>query len=246
MNKILFLVVFILFISACTSGRYSDRHDSAPTRPPTQLELTDPIVQHEPVGRGNAPYTVWGKSYTPMTTRQPFSQEGTASWYGKKFHGHLTSNGETYNMYGMSAAHKTLPLPSYVRVTNTDNNKSVIVRVNDRGPFHGDRIIDLSYSAAYKIGVFDTGTAHVRVELILPEEDNKQFELMFGEFVHHHEAEETQKGLALLINQEVNIKKEGNKHFLAMGPFASENEALETADKIKQFGIGNFAVKAIP
>ncbi|HAH03554.1 MAG TPA: septal ring lytic transglycosylase RlpA, partial [Vibrio sp.] len=95
-----------------------------------------------------------------------FTEKGKASWYGKKFHGHLTSNGEIYDMYSMSAAHKTLPIPSYVKVTNTDNNKTTIVRINDRGPFHEGRIIDLSYAAAYKLDVLRTGTANVEIEVI--------------------------------------------------------------------------------
>ncbi|MFP3519286.1 septal ring lytic transglycosylase RlpA family protein, partial [Pseudomonas sp. SIMBA_077] len=95
---------------------------------------------------------------------------GTASWYGTKFHGQNTANGEVYDLYGMSAAHKTLPLPSYVKVTNLDNNRSVILRVNDRGPFYSDRIIDLSYAAAKKLGYAETGTARVKVEGIDPQQ----------------------------------------------------------------------------
>ncbi len=104
-----------------------------------------------------------------MTSLQPFSQQGIGSWYGTKFNGLKTSNGDTYDMFAMTAAHPTLPLPSYVRVTNTQNNRSVIVRVNDRGPFHNGRIIDLSFTAAYKLGYVDQGSSPVRVELIIPD-----------------------------------------------------------------------------
>ena len=114
------------------------------------------------------PYTVLGKSYFPLQESKTYVQSGTASWYGTKFHGQNTANGEVYDLYGMSAAHKTLPLPSYVRVTNLDNNRTVILRVNDRGPFYSDRIIDLSYAAAKKLGYAETGTARVKVEGIDP------------------------------------------------------------------------------
>jgi rare lipoprotein A len=114
------------------------------------------------------PYTVLGKTYFPLSDSASYNQTGTASWYGTKFHGQNTANGEVYDLYGMSAAHKTLPLPSYVRVTNLDNNRTVILRVNDRGPFYSDRIIDLSYAAAKKLGYAEIGTARVKVEGIDP------------------------------------------------------------------------------
>ncbi|WP_339451555.1 septal ring lytic transglycosylase RlpA family protein [Pseudomonas sp. EA_5y_Pfl2_R50] len=115
------------------------------------------------------PYTVLGKTYFPLQESRTYVASGTASWYGTKFHGQNTANGEVYDLYGMSAAHKTLPLPSYVRVTNLDNNRTVILRVNDRGPFYSDRIIDLSYAAAKKLGYAETGTARVKVEGIDPQ-----------------------------------------------------------------------------
>ncbi|PWB34385.1 septal ring lytic transglycosylase RlpA family lipoprotein [Pseudomonas sp. SDI] len=116
------------------------------------------------------PYTVLGKTYFPIPESRNYVAQGTASWYGTKFHGQNTANGEVYDLYGMSAAHKTLPLPSYVKVTNLDNNRTVILRVNDRGPFYSDRIIDLSYAAAKKLGYAETGTARVRVEGIDPQQ----------------------------------------------------------------------------
>lgn len=114
------------------------------------------------------PYTVLGQTYYPMQNSYTYNAVGTASWYGTKFHGQATANGESYDLYGMTAAHKTLPLPSYVRVTNLDNNKTVVLRVNDRGPFYSDRIIDLSFAAAKKLGYAESGTARVRVEGIDP------------------------------------------------------------------------------
>ena len=115
------------------------------------------------------PYTVLGKTYFPIQESKTYVASGTASWYGTKFHGQNTANGEVYDLYGMSAAHKTLPLPSYVKVTNLDNGKAVVLRVNDRGPFYSDRIIDLSYAAAKKLGYAETGTARVKVEGIDPQ-----------------------------------------------------------------------------
>ena len=114
------------------------------------------------------PYTVLGKSYYPMSDARTYRETGTASWYGTKFHDQLTANGERYDLYGMTAAHKTLPLPSYVRVTNLDNGRKVVLRVNDRGPFYSDRIIDLSFAAAKKLGFAESGTARVHVEGIDP------------------------------------------------------------------------------
>ncbi|WP_057831649.1 septal ring lytic transglycosylase RlpA family protein [Colwellia sp. TT2012] len=164
---LLLLISMLTLLSACSSGRYQQKHDSIPTRLPNQAELKDAIARAEPYSRGgNKDYQVFGKPYQVLTTAQGFEQTGTASWYGKKFHGHLTSNGEIYDMYAMSAAHKNLPLPTYLKVTNTANNKSVIVRVNDRGPFHQSRIIDLSYSAAYKLDMLKTGIANVKISAI--------------------------------------------------------------------------------
>ncbi|MCQ4346233.1 septal ring lytic transglycosylase RlpA family protein [Pseudomonas stutzeri] len=115
-----------------------------------------------------SPYTVFGKPYYPIQDARNYQAVGIASWYGTKFHGQATANGETYDLYGMTAAHKTLPLPSYVRVTNLENGRSVILRVNDRGPFYSDRIIDLSFAAAKKLGYAESGTARVKVEGIDP------------------------------------------------------------------------------
>ena len=122
---------------------------------------------HKPATR---PYVVLGKEYTPNTTLKPYKAHGIASWYGKKFHGQKTSIGEPYDMFAMTAAHTTLALPSYARVTNVQTGKSVVVRVTDRGPFHADRVIDLSYTAAYKLGLINGGSGQVEVEAIIPGE----------------------------------------------------------------------------
>lgn len=125
--------------------------------------------QEPPATAGNkSPYTVLGKTYYLLPTAEGYHEVGIASWYGTKFHGRATSNGEPYDMFAMTAAHKTLPIPTYVRVTNLDNGRSAILRVNDRGPFHDDRLIDLSYAAARKLDVLDQGTARVEVVAIDP------------------------------------------------------------------------------
>jgi len=163
------LIFLILLISACSSSRYDMRHDSAPLRKPTLLEQLDAqVVQVNKSTAAKRPYTVRGKRYYPMLSEKDYKATGVASWYGRKFHGHLTSNGETYDMFDMTAAHKTLPLPSFVEVTNTANGKTAIVKVNDRGPFHDNRLIDLSYSAAYKLGIYQSGTGNVTIKALLP------------------------------------------------------------------------------
>lgn len=155
------------------SGRGGYYQDDGPgdTPPDGLLDLPDPEPQVEPYStRGNRPYIVFGKTYTPITNDRPFKQRGIGSWYGKKFHGQKTSSGELYDMYKMTAAHPTLPIPSYARVTNLANGKQVIVRINDRGPFHANRIIDLSYTAALKLGYLGKGSSELEVERLLPEE----------------------------------------------------------------------------
>lgn len=116
------------------------------------------------------PYRVLGQRFVPMTTLEPYTERGHASWYGRKFHGKLTATGERYDMYAMTAAHPTLPLPSYVRVTNVENQRSVVVRVNDRGPFLKSRVIDLSYAAAHRLGYINAGSALVDIEVVMPED----------------------------------------------------------------------------
>jgi len=155
------------------SGRGGYYKDDGPGEQiPQGLEnMPDAEPRVEPFStRANRPYTVFGKNYRPITDNRPYKQRGIGSWYGKKFHGNKTSSGELYDMYQMTAAHPTLPIPSYVRVTKLDNGKQIIARVNDRGPFHSDRIIDLSYTAALKLGYLGKGSGMLEVELLSPEE----------------------------------------------------------------------------
>lgn len=176
MKKFIALLITVFLIgcsSQSSTGRYAIKNDSAPDSPPTLEHIEDAQPKVEPLSKGgNGNYQLKGNSYTIIKDPSGFKQSGDASWYGKKFHGHLTANGEIYDMYSMTAAHKTLPIPSYVKVINQLNGKTTIVRINDRGPFYGDRIIDLSYAAAYKLGVIRTGTAPVKIEYIDPKSYN--------------------------------------------------------------------------
>ena len=178
---ILSSILFISLISGCTTtttsptstGRYSQSQDSAPTKPPKNLaDIPNAVPVAQPLSQyGNKPtYNVLGKTYHVLPSSRGYDEKGIASWYGTKFDGHSTSNGERYSLYGMSAASKVLPLPTYVQVTNLKNGRRVVVKVNDRGPFHENRIIDLSYAAAYKLDMLSTGTALVEVKALNPGE----------------------------------------------------------------------------
>ena len=165
------LLSCLLLLAACGTvprggGYYED--DGPHDRPHIDIsKIPDAVPKAEPLAAtGNKPYTVFGVSYQPLASARGYRERGVASWYGKKFHGKRTSAGEAYDMYAMTAAHKTLPIPSYVRVRNLQNGRSVVVRVNDRGPFLHNRVIDLSYAAAARLDILATGTGLVEVEAI--------------------------------------------------------------------------------
>ena len=166
------IAAIAVFLAGCASGPGGGR-DGAPSRPPPGLDrVQDAEPRVEPIrssGGTSKPYTVLGRAYTPITDDRPLRESGLASWYGSKFHGQPTASGERYDMYAMTAAHKTLPLPSYVRVRNPANGREAIVRVNDRGPFHADRVIDLSYTAALQLDLL-RGVAPVEIERITNED----------------------------------------------------------------------------
>jgi len=185
--KLCLLSSSVLLLAACQSasvppsssapvanaGRYSISQDRAPSQPLdlSQIREVIPVPLNRTMAGNRSPYTVNGRSYRVMQSEEGFQQTGLASWYGEKFHGHQTSNGEVFDMYQVSAAHTGLPIPSFLRVTNLENQRSIVVRVNDRGPFHNDRIIDLSYAAAYKLGFSNQGTALVHIEAIVPSQN---------------------------------------------------------------------------
>lgn len=183
---LIFLFIACAILAACSSGpRKSSsgrvvttqgggyyKDDGPGSSPPADIDrIPNAVPRIEPLAKANTrPYTVLGKSFTPHTEHRSFRQTGTASWYGRKFHGKKTANGETYDMYAMTAAHPTLPIPSYARVSRPGSNQTIIVRINDRGPFHSSRIIDLSYVAAAKLGLIAPGSGTVIVEAITPDE----------------------------------------------------------------------------
>lgn len=205
------------------SERYREARDGGPAKPAVDVStLREPVPKVEPRARyGNkSPYSVLGKTYTVMPDAHGYVERGIASWYGNKFHGYMTSSLEPYDMYQFSAAHKTLPLPSYVRVTNLDNGKSVVVRVNDRGPFHENRLIDLSYAAAVRIGVWPKGTGLVEVRLLDPE---------------HPAAAPTPAAARAASTGEPHI-------FLQLGAFADRGNAQRVVEKIERAGLGRVTV----
>lgn len=162
-------VLTAAFLGGC--GSFSPpQGDSGPVRPVDLSHVGDAVPRHEPKSKYGNPesYEVNGKRYYVRDSSRGYIEQGIASWYGRKFHGRRTSSGETYDMYAMTAAHTTLPLPTYARVTNLRNNESVVVKINDRGPFHDNRIIDLSYAAATKLGIAETGTGLVEVRALQP------------------------------------------------------------------------------
>tara|TARA_R110002020_G_scaffold32092_11_gene99120 strand:- start:104 stop:1108 length:1005 start_codon:yes stop_codon:yes gene_type:complete len=158
--------------ASTSGGRYAMSGDAYPLEPPdvTKVPDAEPRIEQPSRAGNRSSYEVWGKTYHVLPDASGYEKRGTASWYGEKFHGYATSNGEIYDMYKMSAAHRSLPLPTFARVTSLDNGRSVIVRVNDRGPFHSDREIDLSYAAAARLGFLDNGTGAVKVEAINPQQ----------------------------------------------------------------------------
>ncbi len=172
---LVFVLASLVALDGCSTSRNSGKYfeDDGPGRTsPDVANIPDAVPKAEPrAPRGNKPYAVYGVNYVPLADARGYRERGVASWYGKKFHGKSTSNGDAYDMYSMTAAHRTLPLPSYARVRNLENGRVVIVRVNDRGPFLHNRLIDLSYAAASKLGIIGTGTGLVEVETVMPGEE---------------------------------------------------------------------------
>ena len=256
---LLTLLLSCLFLTACSStpSRYSMKIDSAPIHLIPDHEPSVVLPKYEPYRLANMrPYTINGIDYQPMLTGKGYAKIGNASWYGQKFHGHLTSNGEIFDMYEFTAAHKTLPLPSYAKVTNTQNGKSLIVRINDRGPFHPDRIIDLSFAAAKELDYLKTGTAPVNVEVIHVSEDNwvsvgssapvpldeflpaspllvakKQTFIQVIALSNKSTAQKKAEGLTALYQQKSKVASTGELHKILLGPFNLDSmAALALAD----------------
>ena len=253
------LLILALVLAGCStsSSRYNHKYDSAPDQDIDVSRIPDAVPRYEPRSKYGNPdsYVVKGRRYHVMDDAFDYRERGIASWYGKKFHGHRTSSGEPYNMYAMTAAHKQLPLPTYVRVTNLENQRSIVVRVNDRGPFHANRIIDLSYAAAKKLGISAKGTGMVEVSAIQPgakqptprqveshtpaPQTEFQLYLQVGAFVSRHNAEQLQQKLRTRFTQ-LNIHSgynpENNIYRVRIGPLASVAEADRLAETLSQQG----------
>lgn len=235
------LIIMALMLWGCASpppetdhsDRYTISQDVGPSSDVDVSRVTDAEPRYEePRNAGNkSPYTVWGKQYRVMAHADAdgYVERGIASWYGKKFHGHKTSNGETYDMYKMSAAHKGLPLPSYARVTNLDNGRSVIVRVNDRGPFHEDRLIDLSWAAAKKLDFLGKGTAQVEVAAITVKPDGAMS--LAGEPWRSGASPEQAEDEKTLAEAPVAI---GEALFIQLGSFSNLTPARKLEESVRQ------------
>ncbi len=250
------IMLICIAMSACTFAK----KDAAPKRHVNVADIPDAVPRVEPRSRGGNPksYVVFGKTYKVMSSSHGYVERGIASWYGTAFHGKKTSNGETYSMYQMTAAHKSLPIPTYVEVRNLKNGRSIIVRVNDRGPFHNNRIIDLSYVAAKKLGIAGTGTGLVEVRSINPRSWKKEqqqkspkaqirqtpsnFNSLFiqaGAFASQHNANQLQKQLVSLFpNKPIQLAKNTQDQLfrVRIGPISSVEEADRIAQTISNNG----------
>jgi rare lipoprotein A len=231
-------------------GAYYKDDGPGPNPPADLAAIPDAVPRAEPLNRAaNRPYQVFGKDYVPFTSVAPFKETGIGSWYGRRYHGGATSSGEKYDMYAMTAAHPTLPIPSYARVTSLANGRSVVVRINDRGPFHSDRIIDLSYTAAWKLGYADAGSARVEVESVVPgalsapaatpaaqPAQSAGIFLQLGAFSSMDAAENFRvrvyRELPWLM-QAIALVPGGNVYRLHLGPYRSQDEARSVADRIQ-------------
>lgn len=233
-------------------GYYLD--DGPEANPPANLDaVPDAVPRKEPLNAAaNRTYVALGTTYTPQTTLRHYSKEGLASWYGRRFQGKKTSSGERYDMYAMTAAHPTLPIPSYARVTSLDTGKSVVVRINDRGPFHSKRIIDLSYTAAHKLGYLKQGSARVRVESIDPDADAAQPEapqdaqaktpqdgiyLQVGAFSRADNARQLRDRLQHSLGIDAGqacVVVDGRLHRVQLGPYASDDAAQSARERVRE------------
>lgn len=202
----------------------------------SKIADAEPQIEKLSVYGNPGSYTVMGQRYFVQKSADHFHQSGIASWYGTKFNGRLTSNREVYDMTAMTAAHKTLPLPCYVRVTRTDTQQSVVVRVNDRGPFVDDRIIDLSYAAAQKLGMLTTGTAPVRIDVLASSSHNKQW-LQTGAFADLSHAERAQTVLQNQLNLDAKITYHHKLYHVRLGPYSTQHAAQSTLTTLNKHHI---------
>lgn len=234
-----------------SKGGYYKDDGPGEAPPPNLLATPDAQPRVEPLHRfANRPYQVFGKDYVPRTALAPYRERGVASWYGRRYHGGRTSSGEPYDMYAMSAAHPTLPIPSYARVTHLASGRSVVVRINDRGPFHADRVIDLSYVAAARLGIIRDGSAVVMIDAIVPgdkaatdsgpppaAEPSRGVYLQLGAFSARESAENfrarLQRELAWLP-EALHVVAGDALFRVHLGPYHSQDEARSVAERIQR------------
>ena len=282
MNKHIFIIIISLLLIGCqsidpafkkeskknqsdvkNSGAYY-LDDGPDENPPDNLDkIPDAQPKYEPLSKwASRPYVAFDKKYIPMTKIIPFEEEGYASWYGKRYHGKKTSIGETYDMYQMTGAHKTLPLPCYIKVTNLKNKRSVIIRVNDRGPFVDERIIDLSYAAAHRLRIIETGSELVRIEMVNPSltsknikgADNvtsanssiKYFYIQAGAFSSEENANNLMNRISRIKFKDPLTLKKINKdslHLVTIGPYKNKEIAEKSLKKIlKKIQLNSFII----
>lgn len=228
LTKIYILAFFCAGLSACGGSSYVfEEQDSAPDERRDLSNVPDAVPRDEPRSRYGNPnsYEVFGKRYHVMESSAGYVEKGISSWYGTKFHGRKTSSGERYDMYAMTAAHKSLPLPTYAQVTNLKNGRKVIVKVNDRGPFHENRIIDLSYSAAYRLGILGKGTGFVEVRAINPNQPEPVTRVAARDEAPVRETEQsaTEKAISM---------------YLQVGAFVSRDNAERLHSKLLNAALG--------
>jgi len=248
MGKLLVpIALTALLLAACAGEK---KKESAPgdgpsSRPITAADVHDAAPKYEPLARyGNrSPYTVLGKTYTVLPTSRGYHERGIASWYGKKFHGRRTSSGEVYDMHLATAAHKSLPLPTYVRVTNLDNGRKMVVKINDRGPFHKDRLIDLSYAAAIKLGVDKTGTARVDVRAFDVKAQKRTVVkiadgtfLQVGAFKKRKKAHNLAATMRAVQIKPVSVRRSRGLYKVWLGPYASKTEINAGIRRVIELG----------
>ena len=268
--KFIVLLFLAVLIQGCSQVNHLNEVQDGPGRKLDASSIPDAIPKTEPITKaGNkSPYTVFGKTYHLLPSAEKYQQIGIASWYGTKFHGNFTSNGEIYDMYAMTGAHKTLPIPSYVRVTNLENNRSIVIRINDRGPFHSDRIIDVSYVAALKLGFADQGTTQVEVQSLTAEPNLKLVEfdlrnqnhsenqrkvpdrpilplggvfLQVGAFLERTGAELLREKIQPLTSLSIEVLQHKTLFKVKIGPIRNSNRLQMLQKRIdEKFGIASF------
>jgi rare lipoprotein A len=254
-SRKVFILFFLIFLSACQTAHQPQSMDSIPSHSSTEIKDSAPlgpiptffkaiIPKHEPLSPYGNPstYRVYGKVYKVMPSAHGYKERGLASWYASKFHKQRTSSGEPYDMYALTAAHRTLPLPTYLKVKNLDNGREIIVKVNDRGPFHQGRLLDLSYGAAVKLGIFPKGTARVEIEAIATQAPHQaprrgQYYLQVGAFQSKALAYQLKSKLNRFSRASVNVMYVRGRYIVKMGPFANAQASEQMKKQLRQNGI---------